>query len=236
MNNFVEIFVQHGSENIFVLLFLILVAFIAGILTSLSPCSLGMLPLIIAYVGGYSKNNHKKLFLQLISFSVGLSTVLSIVGIFCALTGKVFSNIASPILILLIASILMILGLSLLEIIELPAPNFIKKIPQNKNGSIFIIPFIVGTVFALVSSPCSTPILASIMTIATISTNTIFAILLLFSYALGQCVIIVLAGVFTSVLKNSQKIIKYTAISMKISGLILIAVAIYLYHQIFSNI
>lgn len=236
MNNFVEIFTQYGSGNIFILLFLILVAFIAGILTSLSPCSLGMLPLIIAYVGGYSKDNHKKLFLQLISFSIGLSTVLSIIGVFCAITGKVFSNIATPIVILLIASILMILGLSLLELIELPTPNFVKKIPQNKNGSIFALPFLVGTIFALASSPCSTPILASIMTIATISTNIIFSISLMFSFALGQCVIIILAGLFTSVIKNSQKIIKYTAISMKISGIILIAVAIYLYYQIFSNI
>lgn len=236
MDNFVQIFSQYGNGNVIILFFLIIIAFIAGILTSLSPCSLGMLPLIVAYVGGYSKDNHKKLLLQLISFSIGLSTILSIIGVFCALTGKVFSNLASPIIILLIASILSILGLSLLGIIELPMPNFVKKIPQNKNGSVFVIPFIVGTIFALVSSPCSTPILASIMTIATVSKNIVFSILLLFSFAIGQCVIIIIAGLFTSFLKNSQKITKYTAISMKISGLILIAVAIYLYYQIFSNI
>ena len=199
MDNFIQAFTLYSAGNSFILPLLLFAAFTAGILTSLSPCSMGILPLIIAYVGGYS-------------------------------------NFASPVIILLFASVLIIMGLSLLEFIEIPLPAIVKKIPKNDSGSLFLFPFLVGVFFALVSSPCSTPILASIMAVAAVSTNIIFSISLLFSFALGQCVIIILCAIFTSILKNTHKIVKYSQIIMKISGVILIITGIYIWYRIFSSI
>lgn len=236
MDNFIQAFTLYSAGNSFILPLLLFAAFTAGILTSLSPCSMGILPLIIAYVGGYSKESNKKLFIQMLSFSLGLSLILSIIGVICAATGKVFTNFASPVIILLFASVLIIMGLSLLEFIEIPLPAIVKKIPKNDSGSLFLFPFLVGVFFALVSSPCSTPILASIMAVAAVSTNIIFSISLLFSFALGQCVIIILCAIFTSILKNTHKIVKYSQIIMKISGVILIIMGIYIWYRIFSSI
>lgn len=236
MDNIIQTFTLYSTENAFVFPLLILIAFVAGILTSLSPCGIGVLPLITAYVGGYSKEKGKKLFIQMLSFSFGLSLVLSILGVICAVTGKIFTNFASPAVILIFASILLIMGLSLLEVITIPIPAPMKNIPKNNSGSLFVIPFLTGTFFALVSSPCSTPILSTVMATAAISSNIIFSVLLLFSFALGQCVIIILCALFTSILKNSAKIVKYSQIIMKISGLILIAVSLYIYFRIFSDI
>ena len=100
MDNLLQAFSLYSAGNNFILPILIAIAFFAGILSSLSPCSLGILPLIIGYVGGYSKENNKKLFIQMISFSLGLSRVLSIIGVICALTGRAFTSFASPIIIL----------------------------------------------------------------------------------------------------------------------------------------
>ena len=68
MDNLIQMFSLYSSGNHFILPFLLGVSFLAGVLSSLSPCSLGMLPLIIGYVGGYSKESNKKLFLQMLSF------------------------------------------------------------------------------------------------------------------------------------------------------------------------
>lgn len=236
MDNLVQAFSVYSSGNGFLLPLLLVVAFFAGILASLSPCSLGILPLIIGYVGGYSKENSKKLFLQMISFSLGLSTVLSIIGVICALTGRAFTSFASPIVILLFASVILILGLNLIGILDLNFPAIVKKMPQNKSGSLFVLPFLVGTFFALAASPCSSPILASIMAIATISGNILFSIALLFCFAIGQCIIVIIFALFTSSLKHMNALAKYSSILMKVSGILLILAGLYIYYSVFSGI
>ncbi len=236
MNNILQYFTMLSSENTVFMPLLIIIAFFAGILSSLSPCSLGILPLIIAYIAGYSKENNKKLLIQMISFSLGLSSVLSIIGVFCAISGKVFASIASPIVILLFASFIIILGLNLLGVLDLHFPTIVKKMPQNKSGSLFILPFLVGIFFALAASPCSSPILVSIMALATISNNLLFSLALLFSFAIGQCIIIIVFALFTSTLKHLNSLAKYSSILIKASGIILIFTGIFIYYSIFRNI
>lgn len=236
MDNLLQLFSNYTDGNNFIFPILLGVSFLAGILSSLSPCSLGILPLIIGYVGGYSKDGNKKLFIQMLSFSLGLSLVLSIIGVICALTGRAFTSFASPIVILIFASIIVILGLNLIGFIEIQFPTIVKKMPQNKSGSLFVFPFLVGTFFALAASPCSSPILASIMAIATISSNLLFAIALLFFFAFGQCLIVIFFALFTSTLKHMNSLAKYTNILMKASGYILILTGLYIFYSIFKNI
>ena len=131
MNNLIETFNLYSSGNNILLPIILIISFLSGILASLSPCSLGILPLIIGYVGGYSKGNNKKLLIQMLSFSVGLSLVLSIIGVVCALTGRAFTSFASPIIILIFASVITIMGLNLLGVIEINFPSIIKKMPEK---------------------------------------------------------------------------------------------------------
>lgn len=236
MDNLLQTFTAYSTGNSFMLPLLLLIAFFSGILASISPCSLGILPLIIGYVGGYSKEGNKKLFIQMLSFSVGLSLVLSVIGVICALTGRAFTTFASPILILLFASVIVIMGLNLLGILDIQFPAIVKKMPQNKNGSLFVFPFLVGAFFALASSPCSSPILASIMAIATISGSILFSISLLFSFALGQCIIIIFFALFTSTLKKTSALAKYTQVLLKASGILLILAGLAIYYAVFSSI
>lgn len=214
---------------------LLLLAFFGGVVSSLSPCSLGLLPIVIAYIGGYSKEGHLKLFVQLLFFSIGMSIVLSCVGVICALTGKAFAAFSSPIWILLLASFILIFGLDLVGIIELNFPALIKKIPQNNTHSIFLYPLVIGMVFALASTPCSSPILASIMAIASLSANVATSIALFFLFALGQCIIIIVAGLFTSALKNMKSFVGFSEVLMKLSGFAFIFVSLYIYYIIFKE-
>ena len=236
MDNLTNILSSYLSGASYLAPLIIVISFLAGIIASLSPCTLGILPLVIGYVGGYSKEGNKKLFVQLLSFSFGLSFVLSIIGVICALTGRAFTSIASPVLILLFASIILIMGLNLLGILELNFPALVKKMPQNKTGSKFVLPFLVGVFFALASSPCSSPILASIIAIATVSTNILFSVLLLFMFALGQCLIIIFIALFTSTVKHFGVLSKYSLILMKASGILLVLFSIFVFYKIFSSL
>lgn len=231
MDNLVQVFSDTSQATWYILLF---ASFAGGLIASLSPCSLAMLPLIIGYVGGYSKETPFRTFLQLCCFILGTAIVFTIIGVACALTGSVFASAMGAYFTLIIASLLMVMGLKLLDVLEFDAPTIIKAMPVNSTNSIFLYPVLLGITFALAGTPCSTPILAGIMAFATIGKNLSLAILMLFMFALGQGVILILAGLFTSSLKNMKSLAKFTDILLKVSGMLLILVAGYLYWKVFA--
>lgn len=216
--------------------FLLIASFSGGVLASISPCTLGILPIIAGYVGGIEKEkNNFYTFIKLLFFVFGLSTILTVIGIFCAVTGKVFTALGGNYWIIFIASLIMVFGLNLLGIVEIPVPNFVKRMPKSKGRSLIVYPFILGFLFALAATPCSTPILASIMSFAALSKNTFYAALLLFLFSLGQGLIIILTGIFTSFVKNIKGINKYGSILMKFCGILLVLSSFLIYYKVFAQ-
>lgn len=234
MDNLINLFNQEITGSNFPW-WIYLISFLGGIIASLSPCSLGILPIIIGYIAGYSNKSNIKTFFQMTFFVLGMATILTTIGLFCALSGKIFLNQYAAYFSLFINGIILLMGLNLLGLLDINMPVFIKEMPQNNGHDLFLYPIIIGILFALASTPCSTPILAGIMGYASLSANIITACLMLFLFALGQGLIIVLAGVFTSVFKNMHKISKVSNFLIKISGIILILTSIFIYIKIFST-
>jgi len=209
-------------------------AFLGGIVASLSPCSIAMLPLMIGYVGGCSKETPVRTLFQLVSFIFGTAIVFTIIGIICAITGNVFASAFGGYFTLIMASLLLVIGLKITGILDFEIPVIIKSMPVNNTNSLFIYPLLLGIAFALAGTPCSTPILAGIMVFAAMGKNLFAATIMLFLFALGQGLILIIAGLFTSGLKNIKKFAQYSDLVIKISGWIIVLVALYLYYRVFS--
>ena len=229
MENLTQLFSTQSSIYI-----LFGAAFLGGLISSISPCSLSMLPLIIGYIGVYSDEKPLKTLLQMIVFVIGSGIVFSIIGAICALTGKMF--IGNPYFALIVASIVMIMGLKILGFLEFDLPPIIKEIPKNEFNNDFLYPLILGAVFALIGTPCSTPILASIMAFASISAKISSAVIMLFLFSIGQGLILILAGFITSKIKTSEKFYQLSEKIMKFSGILLILVSLYIFYKIFGGI
>ena len=229
MQNYVELFTTQGN---IVLLFWL--SFLGGLIASISPCSLAMLPMIIGYIGGYSDEKPSKTLVQMIFFVLGTAVVFTLIGIICAITGKVFVSFAGGYFGLFIAAIVLIMGLKLVGVLDFELPVMIKEIPQNKAQSTYLYPILLGAVFALAGTPCSTPILAAIMAFASLSASLAQAVVMLFLFAIGQGLILIVAGFLTSRLKNWKGFYKFSDVLLKISGMLLILAALYIYYKIFA--
>ncbi len=229
MENLSTLFATNASLPI-----LLAVSFLGGLIASVSPCSLAMLPIIVGYVGGYSKENPSKTLLQMLSFVLGTAIVFAVIGLICALTGKVFTAFAGGYFGIFLAGIILVMGLKLTGILDFELPVLIKEIPQGDAQSMFLYPVLLGAVFALAGTPCSTPILAGIMAFASLSASIPQALLMLFLFALGQGLILILAGFVTSHMKSMSKLAQASDILLKLSGGLLILAAIYIFYKIFA--
>lgn len=233
MDNLIQFFQTniHGEFSLIILL----LCFLGGVVSSLSPCGIGMLPVVVSYIGASDEQKTSKTIIQIVSFVLGMALSLTAIGIIAALTGQVFGGGNRAYFILFLSSFIFIFGLNLVGLIDINFPILVKKFPQSTKTSTFFYPMLLGMVFAFATTPCSTPILAGIMATATLSTNILYAALMLFLFSIGQGVIILVAGLFTSALKNLSAFAKYSEMLTKISGVVLIIFAIFLYYKVFSQ-
>ena len=206
--------------------FTIFLIFSAGLLTSLGPCSLSLLPVTIAYIGGTEKNKFR-----LLSFSGGVVFSLVALGAASGFLGKIYGQIPAY-YTSIVALIAIIMGLNLLGILKSQFPNGpdLKKI-EDKIPSL-IAPFTVGTTFGLASSPCITPVLATLLAWVSQAKNPIISIIFLFFFGIGQVTPLIIAGATAENLKKFLELRKFSQIIPTLSGIFLIALGLL---NLFSN-
>ncbi len=176
-------------------------AFAGGVVSSLLPCTIGMLPVLIGYIGGYTPDNKWQIIQQVTLFVLGVATVMTVLGVGVSLAGLTFGSAVGKNWYYLLGSLAILMGLQLLGVFHLPIPQLVHKLPESKPGQL-LAPFILGLAFGAASSPCGTPFLTVILGFISYGKNLVLGALSLFSYALGQCLLLVVIGLFTGFLKH----------------------------------
>ena len=200
--------------------FTIFLVFSAGLLTSLGPCSLSLLPITIAYVGG-TKNNKFKL----ISFSSGLIFSFISLGALSGFLGKIYGQLPSY-YTSFVAFLAIVMGLNLLGILKFQLPNGPDLRFMEEKVPSLLTPFVIGVAFGLASSPCITPVLATLLAWVSQAKNPTISILFLFFFGLGQVTPLILAGATTENLKQFLELRKYSQIIPILSGIFLVSIGI----------
>ncbi len=198
--------------------------FLGGLITSVSPCILSMVPLLVSYIGGYGDGSRSRgLFLSL-SFVAGLAVTFAILGFIAAAFGRVFGEIGE-VWYYILAAVAIVMGLQLLGVLSFDLPG-LKKLPIKRIGPGGSL--IMGMLFGLVASPCATPVLAVIVTYAAVQAEPFYGSGLLFIYGMGHGIPLLAAGTFTGLARNLPSINKYTRYLSYCSGFILVLVGLIL--------
>lgn len=88
-------------------------------------------------------------------------------------------------------------------------------------------PFGVGVSFALVGSPCSSPVLVSVLSAAAATGNPFYSVLIMIFYAIGDTIVIFLASLFTGLATQTRQFIKLSTILIRIGGILLMIAGCY---------
>ncbi len=198
--------------------------FLGGLITSISPCILSMVPLLVSYIGGYGEGPRSRGFFLSLSFVTGLAVTFAILGFAAAAFGRVFGEIGE-VWYYILAGVAIIMGLQLLGVLTFNLPG-LKNMPVKKVGPGGSL--IMGMLFGLVASPCATPVLAVIVTYAAVQAEPFYGSSLLFIYGLGHGIPLLAAGTFTGLARNLPRINKYTQYLSYFSGLILVILGLVL--------
>tara|TARA_Y100000590_G_scaffold44700_1_gene47520 strand:+ start:9766 stop:10482 length:717 start_codon:yes stop_codon:yes gene_type:complete len=206
-------------------------AFLAGLISFLSPCVLPLIPGYISYISGTSFDQIKEakknyIILKTIFFTLGFSFVFISLGSTASLLGKFFL-INSEIFRILAGVIIIFFSLQLIGIINFNFLNKDIRIFTNKYSDSITFPLIVGAAFGFGWTPCIGPILGSILTLAAIEENISRSILLLSFYSLGLAVPFIISGILIDkFLLFSKNFKKYISMITKIGGIVLLLTGI----------
>ena len=211
---------QTASLLAFVLIFL------GGVVTSLGPCNIATIPLIVGYVGGSHNLTRPRSFALSLAFAVGLALTFMLLGVAAALVGGLIGG-ATRWWYYLVAAICFLIGLNMLGVLKLDLPMWFGGLRERIGLKGIPGALALGLVSGLVASQCATPVLAAILTYVMTKGALLYGAALLFVYALGRGVPVVLAGTFTGVLKSFQKLGRWSGVIEKASGVIVIGVGLY---------
>jgi len=203
-----------------------ILAFLGGILTSLGPCNVATIPLIVGYVGGSHDLTHARSFSLSLVFAIGLALTFMLLGVVAALIGGLIGP-ATRWWYYLVAGVCFIIGLNMLGVFRFNLPMVFGGLRERVGLKGLPGALALGLVSGLVASQCATPVLAAILTYVMAKGAMVYGAALLFVYALGRGGPVVLAGTFTGALKSFQKLGRWSEVIEKASGVIVIGVGLY---------
>jgi cytochrome c-type biogenesis protein len=211
------------------------IAFLGGMVAGFGPCVLPMLPAVFGYVTGQvaetASISGRAAWLRGVALSatfvLGMSLLFAGIGAAAAMLGHAL--LAGAWAYYVVAAICVVLGLQMMGVISLPIDALNRFLPNarpERRG--FAGAFLLGVLFGAVASPCSTPILAAIATIAVTRGSVPQGALLLFVYGLGKGVPLMLLGLAAGSLGLMRSLSRATDVLTKIGGVALIGAAAYL--------
>ena len=165
----------------------------------LSPCHLASIPLIVAYVGGQQAIlTARKAGLYSVVFSSGLFISIALVGIICALLGRMLGDIGNYWQVIIgIVLIWVALGILGVERCSVSGSLLYRLNFRGISGA-----FGLGLAYGILSGSCTFGFIAPVLAIITVQKQIATGILFILLFAMGHCLPIVIAGSSTAAVKG----------------------------------
>jgi cytochrome c-type biogenesis protein len=214
----------------------VLTAFLAGLVSFVSPCVLPLVPSYLSFLTGTSLEDLKtqdtaaekaRVLAHAIAFVCGFTLIFVLIGLSASAIGSVFAN-NKDIVARIGGVIIIVLGLNMLGIFRIPTLMMDKRFHLQSRKQSLAISFLVGIGFAAGWSPCIGPILSAIILLAS-QESVPRATFYLFVYSLGLAIpFLIMALAITQSLAALSRIKRFLPAIEATAGVVLVATGIVL--------
>lgn len=219
------------------------VAFLAGLLISFTPCVYPIIPIQLGFIGGQTASTQAgaqtgggraswRGFTLSVFFVLGMSIVYAALGAFASLTGTLFGIWASsPWTYIVVGNVILLLALSMLDVIQLPTPQFLANWNPERKGKGYVSALLIGASSGLVVGPCTAPALGAALAYVGTQGNVFFGTSVLFVFAIGMGALMIALGTFSGALSALPRSGVWMVKVKKGFGFVMILIAQYLLIQ-----
>lgn len=204
-------------------------AMVGGLLTSVTPCALSTMPLIIGFVGGTGQKEPGRAFRLSLTFALGSAVTFTVLGVLASAAGRMVSNAGSW-WYLLLGTVMVLMALQTWELVTIiPATYLTSK--NTRRG--YWGAFAAGILGGVFSSPCATPILVVLLGILAEGGNPAWGALLMLCYALGCSVLTVAAGTWVGLVRkiiSDERYRKFSLVLKIFLGAVMLLLGFYLFY------
>jgi cytochrome c-type biogenesis protein len=195
-----------------------------GLLTSLGPCSLSLLPVTLAYLAGFGAGEGAPAstpWQRSLCFAGGIVGALVLLGLASGLLGRLYGQLPG-LIPTLVAVLAPAMGLNLLGLLRLPLPagpdpeHWRQRVPAP------LAPLAAGLAFGLAATPCTTPVLAVLLGWMAQTGQPLAGMLLLTCFGAGQVLPLLLAGTAAASLPSLLRLRQVGQWVPPISGAVLV--------------
>lgn len=204
--------------------------FAAGLLVSLTPCVYPMIPITLSIIGARNAGSTPLVgFARSLVFVLGIASIYTTLGLTVALSGGTIGALLGDKRFLFgISTLFIVMGLGMMGMFNLQLPPSIAAKFQGKGSrGGFVGAFLLGITTGVVASPCGSPVLVSVLTLAGQSGQAVLGGVMLFTYALGVGVLFLVLGAFPAFLSKVPKSGVWMEDVKKMLGVVLIIAAFY---------
>ena len=195
---------------------------IGGLLTSLGPCSLSLLPVTRAYLAGF-RSDQPRPWLRSPSFCAGIVAALVVLGMASGLLGRIYGQVPK-LLPAIVAVLTVVMGLQLLGLVRIPLPAGPDPEQWRQRVPAPLAPLAAGLAFGLAASPCTTPVMAVLLAWIAQAGRPLAGVLVLTCFGAGQVLPLLVAGLMASSLPGLLKMRVASQWIPSISGVVLLMV------------
>ena len=209
------------------------IALTGGIASFVSPCTLPLIPVYLASLAGpewldghVGTAQRRTIFFHALCFVAGFSLVFTALGALAGLTGNIISP-NDPAVRLITGSVLILFGLYMLAAAKFPQLNFERRFNRSVMSRSYAQSFFTGAAFTVAWTPCISPILGSVLTLAMCS-DTVWqgsCLLLVYSLCLGLP-FIALSLCLGSAMPYLNRIKRFSVVFYVLAGFLLVVVGV----------
>jgi cytochrome c-type biogenesis protein len=208
-------------------------AFLGGVLTSLTPCIYPMIPITASLVGGQTvgadRRGKRRALTLTFAYVFGLALLYATLGLIAGMTGTMFGAISTnPWLYFAIANLLILAALAMLDVIpvRLPAALTTRAASVGEGGRVAGA-FVMGAASGLVAAPCGAPVMVAVLTWVSLTKSALLGFVYLFVFSLGMCTLLIAVGISVGVLGVLPRAGGWMVWVKRVFALIMLVVAEY---------